>query len=97
VAAQGIDTSKLVDACRANDAAMVGIFGSFARGTATADSDIDVLVRFRRPKSLVAIVRLERELSALLGRKVDLLTEASLSPFLRPHVVRDLRVLYEAG
>lgn len=97
MAAQGIDTSRLVDACQANDAAMVGILGSFARGTATADDDIDVLVRFRRPKSLVAIVRLERELSALRGRKVDLLTEASLGPFLRPHVVCDLRVLYEAG
>jgi uncharacterized protein len=92
-----IDRSKLVDACRANDAAMVGIFGSFARGEATADSDIDVLVRFRKPKSLITIVRLERELSALLGRKVDLLTEASLSPFLRPQIVRDLQVLYEAG
>ena len=97
MAANDIETSKLVEVCRANDAAMVGIFGSFARGDATADSDVDVLVRFRRPKSLVAIVRLERELTAILGRKVDLLTEASLSPYLRPRITHDLRVLYEAG
>ena len=83
--------------CRAYDAVMVGIFGSFARGDATAESDIDVLVRFRRPKSLLAVVRLERELTTVLGRKVDLLTEASLSPYLRPGILRDLQVLYEAG
>lgn len=97
MAANEVETSKLVEVCRANDAAMVGIFGSFARGEATADSDVDVLVRFRRPKSLIAIVRLERELTAILGRKVDLLTEAALSPYLRPRIIRDLRVLYEAG
>jgi predicted nucleotidyltransferase len=97
MAANEIETSKLVEVCRANDAAMVGIFGSFARGDATAGSDVDVLVRFRRPKSLIAIVRLERELTAILGRKVDLLTEASLSPYLRPGILHDLQVLYEAG
>jgi uncharacterized protein len=95
--ANTIEISKLVEMCRANDAAMVGIFGSFARGEATAESDVDVLVRFRRPKSLIPIVKLERELSAILGRKVDLLTEASLSPYLRPGITRDLQVLYEAG
>jgi hypothetical protein len=97
MAAHTIDTLKLVEVCRANDAAMVGIFGSFARGEATEESDVDVLIRFRRPKSLVAIVRLQRELSAILGRKIDLVTEASLSPFLRPGITHDLQVLYEGG
>jgi predicted nucleotidyltransferase len=95
--ANEIETTKLVELCRANDAAMVGIFGSYARGEATAESDVDVLIRFRRPKSLIAIVRLERELTAIIGRKVDLLTEASLSPYLRPYIARDLQVLYEAA
>ena len=95
--AHEIETAKLVDVCRANDATMVGIFGSFARGEATAESDVDVLVRFRRPKSLVVIVRSERERTAALGRKVDLGTEASLSPYLLPRITHDLRVLYEAG
>ena len=90
------DTSKLVEICRANDAAMVAIFGSMARGESTPESDLDLLVRFKRRKSLLALVRLERELSEALGRKVDLLTEASISPFIRQRVYSELRVLYEA-
>jgi len=75
---------------------MIGIFGSMARGEATEQSDIDLLVRFSKRKSLLALVRLEREASAVLGRKVDLLTEAAISPYLRDRIKRELRVIYEA-
>jgi len=67
-----------------------------ARGEATEQSDIDLLVRFSKRKSLLALVRLEREASAVLGRKVDLLTEAAISPYLRDRIKRELRVIYEA-
>ena len=90
-----LDTSKLVEICRANDVEMVAVFGSTARGDTSPDSDIDVLIRFTRRRSLLALVRLERELSVALGRKVDLLTEASISPYIRKPIARDLRVLYE--
>jgi hypothetical protein len=90
------DTARLVAICRKNDVAMVGIFGSMARGEATAQSDIDLLVKFAKRKSLLALVRLERELSSALGRKVDLLTEAAISPYLRERVLGDLQVIYEA-
>jgi len=46
-----------------------------ARGEETEESDVDLLVRFARPKSLLDLVRIEREFSEALGRKVDLLTE----------------------
>lgn len=75
---------------------MVGIFGSTARGEATADSDVDVLVRFAHPKSLLALVALERQLSEAVGKPVDLVTEHSLHPYLRDNVLRDLQVVYEA-
>jgi len=75
---------------------MVGVFGSVARGEDRPDSDVDLLVRFAKGKSLLGLVRLERELTAALGRKVDLLTESALSPFLRDRILRELRVLYEA-
>jgi len=75
---------------------MVGVFGSMARGEATEQSDIDLLVKFSKRKSLLALVRLERELSAALGRKVDLLTEAAISPYLRDRIKREIRVIYEA-
>lgn len=90
------DTDKLIEICRQNDVARIGVFGSAARGEATDQSDIDLLVEFSQRKSLLALVRLEREISTALGKKVDLLTEAAISPYLRARVRRDLKVIYEA-
>jgi uncharacterized protein len=86
--------SRMIDICRQNDVAMVGIFGSMARGEAKATSDIDLLVRFSTRKSLLSVVRLERELSEALNRKVDLLTEAAISPYLRERILKEVRVVY---
>jgi len=90
------DTSKLIEICRQNNVAMIGVFGSVARGEATAQSDVDLLVRFSKSKSLLALVALERQISTALGRKVDLLTEAAISPYIRDRVKRELEVIYEA-
>lgn len=91
-----IDTDKVAEICRQNDVAMLGLFGSVARGEATDTSDIDLLVEFSTSKSLLALVALERQLANVLGRKVDLLTEAALSPYLRERIMRELRVIYAA-
>jgi predicted nucleotidyltransferase len=91
-----IDTEQLISICRRHDAIFLGIFGSFARGEATPDSDLDLVVRFANRKSLLDLVRLERALSEAVGRKVDLLTEASISPYLRDHIKADMTVLYDA-
>lgn len=91
------DVSRLIDICRQNDISMVGVFGSMARGEAKKTSDIDLLVRFSKRKSLLAIVRLERELSEALGRKVDLLTETAISPYLRERILKEMQVVYEQG
>jgi len=88
------NVSRLIDLCRQNDVAMVGVFGSMARGEAKKDSDIDLLVRFSKRKSLLAVVRLERELSEALGHKVDLLTEAAISPYLRERILKEVMVIY---
>jgi predicted nucleotidyltransferase len=90
------DTNALFTLCRENDVARLGVFGSMARGDANDQSDIDLLVEFSKRKSLLALVSLERKMSAALGRKVDLLTEAAISPYLRDGIKRDLRVIYEA-
>src|SRR3989442_15415007 len=91
------DTDKLIDICRHNDVARIGVFGSSARGETTADSDIDLLVEFSKRKSLLSLVALEREMSVALGKKVDLLTEAAISPYLRDRILQDLRIIYEAA
>lgn len=90
------DTQELVKICKQNDILKIGVFGSFAKGEFTEDSDIDLLVEFGKPKSLLKFVKLERQISEILGRKVDLLTEASISPYLREQIKSELRVIYEA-
>lgn len=90
------DTEKLTEICRTNDITMLAVFGSMARGEATDRSDIDLLVRFSRRKSLLELVQVERTVSTALGRNVDLLTEAAISPYLRDRVRRELRVIYGA-
>lgn len=94
--AEQLSTRELVKLCRENDVGFLGLFGSTARGEATPESDVDLLVRFRRPKSLLAMIALERKLTQAIGRRVDLVTEAALSPYIRDAVLRDLQVLYEA-
>ncbi len=90
------DRDRLIEICRQNDVAKVGVFGSIARGEFNDQSDIDLLVEFSTRKSLLALVALERQISTALGRKVDLLTEAAISPYLRDRIKRDLQIIYEA-
>lgn len=97
MATADLDTDQLVRICCENDATMVGLFGSAARGEATADSDIDLVVRFSKPKSLLELVRLERRLSTRLKRKVDLLTQDAISPYLRETIMQDMKIIYEAA
>jgi predicted nucleotidyltransferase len=75
---------------------MIGIFGSTARVEATESSDIDLVVKLSKPKSLLSLVRLERNLSEALGKKVDLLTEGAISPYLKDRILKELMVIYEA-
>jgi len=90
------DTTQLVNLCRQNDVKKMSIFGSMARGEANAESDADLLVEFSKRKSLLALIALERKISTVIGRKVDLLTESAISPYLRDRVKRDAQVIYEA-
>jgi len=77
-----------------NGASFVGLFGSFARGEASEDSDVDLLVTFDPGKSLLDVIGLEQEVSAKLGRKVDLVTTGSLNPYLKDYVMADLKTIY---
>ena len=90
------DVARLVEICRQNDVVRLGVFGSMASGQSTAHSDIDLLVEFSKRKGLLALVALERKLSLALGRKVDLLTEGALSPYLRVGILAELEVIYES-
>ncbi len=97
MAAFPFEMNRITDICRQNDVAMLGVFGSVARGEAVEHSDVDLLVKFDTSKGLLALVKLERELSDAIGKKVDLLTEASISPYLRDRILNEVQVIYEAG
>ena len=69
----------------------IGIFGSFARGEQTKKSDVDVLVDFAEGyATLHNFVGLSDYLEALFRRKVDLLTEPSISDLIRPYIEQDV-------
>lgn len=78
----------------------MAVFGSVARGEATKQSDIDLLIALKpsnqRPKlGLFKFIEIEEHLSKELGKEVDLVTEDSLSPYIRPYVEKDKVTIYE--
>lgn len=86
--------------CRKHGIQRLAVFGSALRPDFRPDSDLDLLVQFEPDKvpGLFGIVRMERELSALLGgRKVDLRTPQDLSRYFRQQVLEEAEVQYAAG
>lgn len=73
------------------------VFGSVARGEATRNSDIDMVIEFRGKKSLLDLVALELDLEKQYGRKVDVVTYNSLHPLLRDHILKDQHIIYGQG
>ncbi|HLE85537.1 MAG TPA: nucleotidyltransferase family protein [Thermoanaerobaculia bacterium] len=67
----------------------VRVFGSLARNEAGAESDLDLLVRLGEGRSLLDLVALKQELEDLMRRPVDVVTDRSLSPYLRERVLRE--------
>ena len=74
----------------------IGIFGSFARQEDNEDSDIDILVKFKETISLLDLARIHRELSSVLGKKIDLVTEPALkNEKLKTYIYNDLQIIFE--
>ncbi len=85
---------SIVTILKKNDVSKAGIFGSYARGEAKKNSDIDILIRFRGRKSLFDLVGLEMELKKALKRKIDLLTYNSINPRLKDRILgEEVRIL----
>lgn len=74
----------------------IGIFGSYARQEDNEESDIDILVRFRNTPSLLDLARIHRELSKVIGKKVDVVTESALkNKKLKKYIYNDLKIIFE--
>jgi hypothetical protein len=68
----------------------IGVFGSYVRDRQTASSDVDVLVTFKTPPSLLEFVALENYLSDLLGTEVDLVMRDALKPHLSRRILDEV-------
>jgi hypothetical protein len=94
-----IDDVELAQICQRHHIRKLSLFGSRAKGTARADSDIDLLVEFEaeaRP-SYLDLAEIESELSLRLGGvAIDLRTAGELSPYFRDEVLSQARVQYVA-
>ena len=90
-------TDIIVEYFKMQPVDQVWLFGSYARGEETPDSDIDLLVKFdhSHPIGLFAYARMWRELEERLGRKVDLVEEGTLRPFVEKSANQDKIKIYE--
>jgi hypothetical protein len=94
-----IPQDKLAEFCRRNYIRSLSLFGSAAKGDLDPESDVDVLVEFV-PGHVpgLALIRMQDELSALLGgREVDLVTPKFLNRRIRHQVLKEARVQYATG
>lgn len=93
-----IPDDLLAEFCRGHHIRKLALFGSVLRHDFRPDGDVDVLVEFETDYriGLIRLAALERELSHLLGRKVDLQTPAELSSYFREDVVQHSEVRYAA-
>jgi uncharacterized protein len=73
----------------AHGARNVRVFGSVGRGESTDSSDLDLLVDMSEGRSLLDLVALGADLEAALGVAVDVVTEKSLSPYLRDRILAE--------
>lgn len=71
----------------------VRVFGSVARGEATANSDLDLLVDMELGRSLLDLVAFWQDLEEALGRRVDVVSEGGVSPYLRERIFREAQPL----
>ena len=92
-----IDPEHIAAFCRRHGIVKLSLFGSILRDNFDPDSDIDVLVEFPGPTpSLLDLGGMQQELTAMLGRTVDLKTWGFISESIRPRVRRDSQVQYAA-
>lgn len=86
---------KLAEFCRRHKIRKLSFFGSVLRDDFREESDIDVLVEFEPGVSIgLKFFAIERELSELLGRKVDLNTPGFLGKYIREEVLSRAEVQY---
>ena len=78
---------QILSTARRHGAKKIQIFGSQARGESGRDSDVDFLIKLEPGRSLLDIIAMKQDLEDLLQRKVDVVTERAVSPYIRDEIL----------
>lgn len=73
-----------------NKVKSIGVFGSYIKGRQKKGSDLDILVEFSEPISLLKFIHLENYLSEIVGVKVDLVMKDALKPRIGKHILKEV-------
>ena len=84
-----MDTAAIRAIASRHGATRVRAFGSVARGESSQNSDLDLLVDLEPGRSLLDLIAIKQDLEDLMGRRVDVVTENSLSPYIRDSVLKE--------
>ena len=71
----------------------IGIFGSYLRGEAKEESDLDILVEFEKTIGFFKFLELEEYLSNLTGIKVDLVSKKALKPHIGKYILKEVVIV----
>ncbi|MCC6580179.1 MAG: nucleotidyltransferase family protein [Phycisphaeraceae bacterium] len=93
-----IDQEAIARFCRRYPIARLSLFGSILHGDFGSDSDVDMLVEFQPDAEIgyFTLAIMEQELTAIVGRQVDLRTPAELSRYFRDQVLAEAKVQFAA-
>jgi predicted nucleotidyltransferase len=93
-----VPEEKITEFCQRNHVRSLALFGSVLHEDFRPDSDVDVLIEFEPGTRVgfLALSRIQRELSVLLDRPVDLVPRDGLKSALREEVLSSAEVLYAA-
>ena len=85
---------RIVPILRDSGVVEASVFGSFVRGEIQPDSDLDLLVRYKKSMSLLDVSGLKYELEKVLGKKVDLISRDYLKPRIKNRILQEsVRIL----
>lgn len=86
----------IIDIFKPYNPKRLGVFGSYARGENTSESDIDILYSFNVPLGIFSLVKIKNQLEKVLGKKVDLVSERYINEKLKKNIENDLKMIYES-
>ena len=87
--------NKIIPILKRQGVLKAAIFGSFARGEETKNSDLDLLVKMPKSKTFLDMADLKVELEDKLGREVDLVEYDAIRPLIKDQILRDKKEIYK--